>query len=29
MNVEGNTYDFIETYLNYKNKRFKIFEKRI
>ena len=27
LNVEENFYDFIETYLNYKNKHFKIIEK--
>ena len=27
LNVDRNFYDFIEAYLNYKNKHFKIFEK--
>ena len=27
LNVKGNVYDFIEAYLNYKNKLFKIYEK--
>ena len=27
LNVKGNFYDIIETYVNYKNKHFKIFEK--
>ena len=28
MNVRGNIYEFIETYINYKNKQFKILEKK-
>ena len=27
LEVEGNVYDFVEGYMNYKNKHFKIFEK--